>query len=251
MRWMVCLLLLGTLPADDVRLLKTFRSEFVSITPGKGRFPGRFQVGCREAENTSRQITLKGAFEIAKYEVPQNLWQSVMGNNPSRWKGSRNSVEMVSIAEVREFCRKVTQQMRQAKLIEQNQVIRLPTEIEWEYVARAGTKTKYSFGDNADKLDDYAWSTQNAAGNDPPVGAKKPNPWGLYDVHGYLWEWCEATTKGAETDGKQTAVVRGGSWKDRAPQLRSCTRRVVEAGFKDDAVGFRCVLSTESSSDGK
>jgi len=182
-------------------------------------------------EAPGREVAV-GAFQIGKYEVPQNLWASVMGGNPSRWTGKRNSVEMLSYDDAGRFCGKVTELLRAARLIEADQVVRLPTEAEWESAARAGTKTKYSFGDEAAELGAYGWFHGNAAGNDPPVGAKKPNPWGLYDVHGYLWEWC---------DGH---VIRGGSWKDDADQLASSSRKEVAADLKDDAVGLRCVLGT-------
>jgi formylglycine-generating enzyme required for sulfatase activity len=148
--------------------------------------------------------------------------------------------------------------MRSAGLIESNQVIRLPSEAEWEYAARAGTATRYSFGDDVSAIDDYAWHTGNAAGNDPPVGAKKPNAWGLYDVHGYLWEWCADSTwhadyQDAPTDGSPWSeggdagrrVLRGGSWKDPAEQLTSAYRRAAVATLRDDAVGLRCVLAAE------
>src|SRR5206468_970100 len=110
----------------------------------------------------------------------------VMGQNPSRWKGPRNSVEMMSWEDANEFCGKITRKLRKQGLIEKAEVIRLPTESEWEYCCRAGTTTKYSFGDKARKdgdvspkasiLNDYGWHTGNAAGNDPAVGVLKPNP---------------------------------------------------------------------------
>ena len=97
---------------------------------------------------------------------------------------------MLSYEDGVEFCRRATEAMRVAKLITTQQVIRLPSEAEWEYAARAGSSTRYSFGDASEMLGDYAWFTGNAAGNDPAVGAKRPNAWQLYDMHGYLWEWC-------------------------------------------------------------
>ncbi|MBI3857383.1 MAG: formylglycine-generating enzyme family protein, partial [Planctomycetes bacterium] len=206
---MRALILLAMLPfagqADQqATLLKTFREEFLPITPGQKEFPAAFTMGSA-AETPVHEVKIAYPFQVARYEVPQNLWESVMGENPSRWKGKRNSVEMLSFDEAVEFCRKATELMRAAKLIEAGQLIRLPSEAEWEYVARAGTTTKYSFGDDVKDLDAHGWHRGNAAGNDPPVGAKKPNPWNLYDVHGYLWEWCadvwHDTYEGAPKDG--------------------------------------------------
>jgi gluconolactonase len=205
---------------EQLAVLKTFREEFVPITPEQ------------------RRLKL---FSIAKFEVTQELWQAVMGNNPSRWKGKRNSVELVSLDEAHAFCRKATELMRAAALIKNNQVIRLPYEEEWEYAVRAGTTTKYSFGDDAALLGQYAWFTGNAAGNDPPVGAKKPNSWGLYDVHGYLWEWTSGGVIQPDT-ALLKGIIRGGSWKDKAEDLDSSSRRVVDRTLRDDAIGFRCVL---------
>jgi formylglycine-generating enzyme required for sulfatase activity len=258
------LLLFTSLPlsAADLSLLSTFRREFIDVTPGQNPFPKSFEMG-RTGGDTSEgprhAVSFDRPFAVARYEVPQNLWEAVMGANPSRWKGPRNSVEMLSWHDAVEFCRKVTEQLRAAKLIGPDQVVRLPSEAEWEYVARSGTLTLYSFGDNVADLDDHAWSTRNAAGNDPPVGAKKANAWNLYDVHGYLWEWCadtwHDTYDGAPADGsawtsggdQKQRVLRGGSWKDPAERLTSSHRRTAASDLKDDAVGLRCILSSESA----
>jgi formylglycine-generating enzyme required for sulfatase activity len=240
---------------EQTPLLKTFREEFVEITPGQGKFPAEATIG----EGKTTKIKLAKPFHIAKYEVPQNLWEAMMGENPSKWKGKRNSVEMLDFDDAREFCVKVTRHLRDAKLIKENEVVRLPSEAEWEYCTRAGTATRFSFGDDIAKIGDYAWSTDNAAGNDPPVGAKAPNPWGLYDAHGYLWEWCsdnwtDDVTK-LPVDGKPYAstdeaaakigVLRGGSWKDKPERLSSGFRLRAERSTIDDAVGLRCVLAVE------
>lgn len=247
-------------------LLKTFSSEFVSITPGKGKFPESFKMGSATGpadEQPLHSVTFKYDFAIAKYEVPQNLYEGVMGKNPSVWGGPRNSVEMVSWQDAVRFCFEATKQMRQAGLIKENEEIRLPTEAEWEYCCRAGTKTAYSFGDmataendnqnKASLLDPYGWHTGNAAGNDPPVGALKPNAWGLYDMHGYLWEYtadawhhnykeAPADGSGWDTDKRYVQrVIRSGSWRERYELLRSSTRWAVPDHVRSDAIGFRCV----------
>lgn len=248
----------------QVELLKTFREEFVTVTPGKGEFPERFTMGRDDggaAEGPSHGVTFDYAFQVARYEVPQNLWEAVMGSNPSRWKGPRNSVEMVRYEDAVAFCKSATELMRAAELIGETEVVRLPSEAEWEYCARAGATTAYSFGDDAEELDAYGWYTGNAAGNDPPVGAKKPNAWGLYDVHGYVWEWCadawHGSYEGAPKDGSvwsdggdaERRVVRGGSWQDPAAKLTCSYRRGVPATYRDDAIGLRCVLAEERSSE--
>ena len=250
------------LHADDLtdtqqKLLKTFRSEFVLISPGKGKFPKSFEMGSDvPPESPKHTVTFDYSFFVARYEVPQNLWEAVMGSNPSRWKGPRNSVEELTFHDAQKFCQTATKMMRELKLIEENQTIRLPSEAEWEYFARAGTKSVYSFGDEVKLLGDYAWFTGNAAGNDPPVGVKKPNAWGLYDIHGYLWEWCTDTGsdsyQSAPKDGRaqidkdsKTRVLRGGSWKDKAEKLTSSYRFIVPAELTDDAVGLRCILTTK------
>lgn len=246
-------------------LLRRFVEEMVEITPGKGKFPSEFEMGSAEGppeERPAHNVTLRQSFWMGTYEVPQNLYEAVMGENPSRWPGPRNSVERMTWFDANEFCKRITRALRDAKLIDAEEEIRLPTEVEWEYCCRAGTKTAYSFGDvaqgpgdvspKASLLDPYAWHTGNAAGNDPPVGALKPNPWGLYDMHGYLWEFCRDDWYGSyeqvpdknrvrKEPESETCVIRGGSWKDAFPALTSTARRGFSKQGRDDAIGFRCV----------
>jgi formylglycine-generating enzyme required for sulfatase activity len=239
----------GAKEEKGARILRTFASEFVQLTPGKGKFPAGFTMG---AGADKVKVTFKRPFAMARYEVTQELYELVMGKSPSRWTGPRNSVEKVTWDDANTFCTKVTALLRKRKLIKENEVIRLPSEAEWEYACRAGTTTAYSFGDRAADPGDYAWYDGNAKGNDPPVGKKKPNAWGLYDMHGYVWEWCadawSDSHKGAGADGaprvsakEKARVVRGGAWTEKAAACTSASREKRGAGHASDAVGFRCV----------
>jgi formylglycine-generating enzyme required for sulfatase activity len=201
------------------------------------------------------KVTFAANFAIGKYEVTQELYEAVIGKNPSKWQGKRNSVEMVSWEDANEFCRKATLELRERKLLKENEVIRLPSEAEWEYACRAGSTAAYSFGDKVDDLKEYAWYKANSKGEDPPVGKKKPNDWGLYDMHGYVWEWCSDTWhknyEGAPADGsawlakdEKEHVLRGGSWADDAESARCAFRAHKQADHRGDTIGFRCVRAT-------
>jgi formylglycine-generating enzyme required for sulfatase activity len=238
------------------RILRLFLDEFIAVTPGTGQFPASFKMGTDDgpdSEKPVREVKFKQPFKMAKYEMTQELYEAIMGKNPSRWPGPRNSVEKISWHEATEFCKKATDAMRERKLLTAEETIRLPTEAEWEYVCRAGTTTPYSFGDKVADLGEYGWFTGNAKGNDPPVGKKKANPWGFYDMHGYIWEWVQdawqPTYEGAPTDGSardakdaKERVGRGGAWTEKAENCRSATRGHWPADTRSDAIGFRCVL---------
>lgn len=242
-------------PAKREQILKRFAAEFIDITPGKGKFPASFQMGAPNGpgeEQPVHPVMFDYAFAICKYETTQELYQAVMGKNPSRWQGPRNSVEMITWDEANEFCRLATDELRKLELIGAKENLRLPSEAEWEYACRAGTTTDYSFGDAAKNLTDFCWFTGNAKGNDPPVGAKKPNAWDLYDVHGYIWEWCadawHPNYKGAPNDGAawnaddaRERVLRGGAWTETADKCRSASRHHEPVATRTAAIGFRCV----------
>lgn len=242
------------------KILRLFLDEFIAVTPGTGQFPASFKMGADdgpEHEKPAREVKFKQPFKMAKYEVTQELYEAVMGKNPSKWKGARNSVELTSWHEATEFCKKATAGLRERKLLTAEEAIRLPTEAEWEYVCRAGTTTRYSFGDKAENLGEYGWFTGNAKGNDPPVGKKKANPWGFHDLHGYIWEWVQdawhPSYEGAPADGSardaqdaKERVGRGGAWTEKAENCRSATRGHWPADTRGDAIGFRCVLQKTS-----
>jgi formylglycine-generating enzyme required for sulfatase activity len=276
------LLALGTLAAatalllaaDDKKpakapekILRLFIDEFVTITPGKGKFPASFEMGTAgedalASEKPIVKVAFKKPFAIAKYEVTQELYQVVMGVNPAKWKGPRNSVEMTNWNEANTFCTKVTALLHKNKMLPADEVIRLPSEAEWEYACRAGTKTKWSFGDKESNIGAYAWYKDNSKGEDPPVGRKKPNAWGLYDMHGYVSEWCadawHPNYKGAPTDGRawtdseqKGRVIRGGSFADPADSHRCAFRDHKLLSARSDRIGFRCVKAASPKEDSK
>ena len=135
---------------------------------------------------------------MGKYEVTQGEYLAVMGSNPSCFQPSdgrhpNRPVEQVSWYDATNYCGQLTQRERAAGRIATNSVYRLPTEAEWEYACRAWTSTRFSYGDDPGytNLTNYAWYGDNSGGTTHPVGQKLPNPWGLYDMHGNVWEWCQ------------------------------------------------------------
>lgn len=199
-----------------------------------------------DSERPQHLVRIK-AFAICKYPITQIQYKTIMGNNPSHFKGNPNNpVEMVSWYEAKEFCKKLTQAT--------GQKYRLPSEAEWEYACRAGTATQFYFGDNTEQLEEYAWVRDNSELRTHPVGEKKPNPWGLYDMCGNVWEWCEDDWhddyQGAPTDGKpwkynrySKKVLRGNSHFNFPWYCRSPGRNFSNPETKTFYNGFRVVVS--------
>ena len=210
---------------------------------------GEFMMG--DADNgPTHKVTLTQPFSLGTYEVTQEQYEKVMGTNPSYFKGPQNPVEKVSWDDAVEFCRKLSAMPAEKKA---GYVYRLPTEAEWEYACRAGTKTTYSFGDSDSELGDYAWYNENSGNTTHPVGGKKPNPWGLYDMRGNVWEWCQDWygdyPSGSVTDPTGSAsgssrVYRGGSWLYNSDYWRSAIRFGDPPDRRDYNLGFRVLRSS-------
>jgi len=160
----------------------TFRMG--SLTNEEGRFPD---------EGPQTATTISRGFWMGKYEVTQAEYLAVTGTNPSYFIGDPNRpVEQVTWFDAKNYCGQLTQREQAAGRIPTNCLYRLPTEAEWEYACRAWTSTRFSYGDDPSytNLTNYAWYYDNFGGTTHPVGQKLPNPWGLYDVHGNVFEWC-------------------------------------------------------------
>jgi len=230
------------------------------------RIPGgRFQMGDSQETDAKPHPVTVSAFFMDKILVTQEQYEKAMGENPSRWKGGRNPVEQVRWSDAVKFCNKRSEleglrpcyDLKTWKCDFDGDGYRLPTEAEWEYACRAGTSTAYFFGDDPAKLGDYGWFDKNSGGHPRPVGQKQPNAWGLFDMCGNLWEWCNdfygvdyynaspvADPKGP--DAGSTKVVRGGAWRFSAERCRAGYRYNENPGYADvcfgyDIYGFRCV----------
>jgi formylglycine-generating enzyme len=218
------------------------RFKFISISPGRFTMGSpKNEVGRFDDENQV-EIELTEPFEMQETQVTQLQWHSIMETDPSGYEGIQKPVHNVSWFDAQEFCAKLNE-------LDSKYIYRLPTEAEWEYCCRAGTETAYSCLNN--RLEDYA-----CFNSDGPSSVKnfKPNPWGLYDMHGNVWEWCEDAYSEELPDGKNSLnklgshrVIRGGSWINFYPRLlRSAIRGGIDPGLRFVHVGFRLVRNKVS-----
>ena len=220
--------------------------------------PGRFLMGSpadepeRDDDEVQHEVTISRGFWLGDTACTQGLWQAVMGKNPSEFKGENRPVERVSWKDCRDFMKALNQRVPGLS-------VRLPSEAEWEYACRAGTQTPFSFGYNISP------DLVNYDGNHPYKGGKKGkyrgetvdvkslpcNPWGLYEMHGNVWEWCEdwfgeydvsqAIDPKGPSEGEDR-VLRGGGWIPLAGDARSAYRGSYEPGYRNYFTGFRLAL---------
>ena len=202
-------------------------------------------------------VTLTRDFWIGKYEVTQGEFQTVMGLNPSHFTGlSNHPVEKVSFVAASNYCVKVTAQERGQGHLPEGFEYRLPTEAEWEFACRAGSTNRFYFGPTPEGGDAHAWTAENCEATTHPVGAKKPNAWGLHDMHGNVWEWCSdwfepypakplTDPTGPATNGtNKYKVFKGGGWNQDLQYAGASSRFMMSPSNGIHFVGFRIVLST-------
>lgn len=224
---------------------------------------GWFEMGIenKKSDKSPSSKIWVGAFLMDRYEVTQEQYSSLILGNPSHFKGDKNPVEQISWAHAALYCNARSRaeglepcyDEQSAECNLQANGYRLPTEAEWEYACRADTNTAYFFGKQKRKLGNYAWYSENSFEKTYPVGQKKPNPWGLYDMYGNVAEWCnDVYVDSLQESGEEEYVLRGGSWNSSADSCRSTYRTGADPGFQDacfsrDDVGFRCVRNADTN----
>ncbi len=223
--------------------LAEFNLEFVDIPAGN------FMMGDNNGDEDEKPAHLVNlnAFKMSKYPITQSQYQIVMGNNPAHFQNDSSCpVENVSWNDAKKFCEKLSQMT--------GQIVQLPSESQWEYACRAGGTGKYGFGYSAGQLGRYAWTENNSEGTTHPVGQKSANRWGIHDMHGNVWEWCEDVWHDSYNDapndgsawlngGEQSQrVLRGGSWNISIKLCRSANRGRSIAVNSGKNVGFRIIL---------
>ena len=240
------------------------KMEFVLIPKGKFSMgspkheKGRNTLKAKFDGEQQHEVEITKPFYLAKYPVTQEQYEAITGKNPSYFsalgggkdevKGMETKqfpVETVMWDEAMAYCEKISKNDKEKRKF------RLPTEAEWEYACRAGTKTAYSFGDDPKGLGDYAWFLENSGFRTHPVGEKKANPWGLFDVHGNVWQWCEDRLgeypKAAVTDplGPERGsfrIIRGGCWLRPPRYCRSANRHQAGPAHGRSFLGFRLAV---------
>jgi formylglycine-generating enzyme required for sulfatase activity len=212
--------------------------------------PGSFQMGDSTGKGDPgdrpvHQVRLTAGYWLGEGDVTQKQWTAVMGNNPSQFQGENLPVDNVSWDDATAFCQKFTESERGIGHLPAGMEYRLPTEAQWEYACRAGAS-----GDYADDLDAMAWYLSNSEGRTHEVKTKRPNAWGLYDVHGNVWQWCSdwygRYSAGAQVDptGPSTSsavlrALRGGSWYCAGLSCSSASRSLYPPWSRNRNIGFR------------
>ena len=220
--------------------------------------PGTFvmcDVNGTRSEQPPHTVEIVEPFFCGERPVTQAHWQAIMHDNPSRftdgWAAGLRPVEQVSWDDSIEFISRLNSSDHESERLGFRGVWRLPTEAEWEYVARAGTNSRWSFGDRDGDLNEYGWHAGNSGASTREVGQKKANPWGFLDLHGQVSEWCQDCfssdyskhdrSSSAHTSDSERRIHRGGSWFTESDSTRCSARGSSYHYNKSDGIGLRLV----------
>ena len=255
-----------TVESDEQRDQRTksyFERYMVNIP--SGRFLMGSEIG-KADERPVREVEVS-SFWMMKYQVTQKEYQDLMNVNPGNFKHDHKPVQNVSWFDAITFCNKWSERDGLEEVYELDNFggvrihfdrvgYRLPTEAEWEYACRAGTTTEFFWGDSEADWDKYAWHDRNSDDQVHVVGQRNPNPWGLYDMTGNVWEWCsdwydvdyysfgeQINPRGPKREYGESRVMRGGAWAYDPVRLRSAARLKRDPSLTDDVSGFRCVIN--------
>lgn len=229
--------------STDVTITNSIGMKLTLIPPGQGI------LGGGDSSEGAISISISRPLFVGAYEVTNLQWKKVMGEVPSEWKGGNRPVETVSWLDAKEFCRKLSELPEEKAA---HRVYRLPTDAEWEYACRAGTTTTYFFGDDHELIDDYGWVKGNSYNQSHAIGLKKPNAWGLFDMHGNVAEWCQDWwTEGSSEPAPKarglfsgwSIVRRGGGWSSFPKRFATSSCRFgCGPTTKMNMLGFRVVV---------
>jgi formylglycine-generating enzyme required for sulfatase activity len=233
--------------AGEIRELTALKIKFCWCPIGTFNMGSPADALGSERNEQQFEVHLSKGFWMQQTELTQSQYEALMGVNPSHFRSDSNPVESVTFQEAKEFCRRLCELPPEKN---SGNLYRLPTEAEWEYACRAGSTSSFCFGDDEMMLEAYGWFNGNAARTTHPVGGKKPNAWGLHDMHGNVGEWCSdyygPYPSGPQTDptGPETGgqiVVRGGGWFFVPQNSRSAHRDAYPPGARYVGLGFRLV----------
>ncbi|NCD35173.1 MAG: formylglycine-generating enzyme family protein [Spartobacteria bacterium] len=220
--------------------------EMVYIEPGTFMMGSPRSEAGRSEDEAQHRVTLTKGYWIGKYEVTQAQWETIMGTNPSKFKGAMNPVETVSWDDCQVFIEKLN-------VRNSGDTFRLPTEAEWEFAARGGNKSRGTVYSGGNELNAVGWYEGNSGKQAHEVGTKEPNELGLYDMSGNVWEWCSdwygdysvlAQVDPQGVNSGSYRVVRGGGWGSGADYCRVAGRSYGSPCYSDDYYGFRLARST-------
>jgi len=222
--------------------------------------PGTFVFGnaggnAPKSETPSQPMVVSEPFFIGEHLVTQAQWADLMGFNPSKfqggWSAGLRPVESVNLVDVLVFLEKLNERDEETSYLGLVGRWRLPSEVEWEYAAKAGTNSRWWFGDRDVDLEDHAWHAGNSGGSTREVGLKASNPWGLFDMNGLVNEWCAdgwehrlsipRTQRPLPSNGTERFAVRGGSWFTESDATRNTARQPAHRTKQSDGLGFRLV----------